>query len=91
MRHQLTSYRVPADSKMEEKLCVGLNPVDYCKSSFVSVAKSFNINKDTCDAETMSAIARTKSISPCEMTALPYPPLKVPRCWNPLYVKSQQI
>lgn len=31
--HQLTSYRVPADSKMEKKLCVGLNPVDYCKSS----------------------------------------------------------
>lgn len=41
--HQLTSYRVPADSKMEEKLCVGLNPVDYCKSSFVSVAESFNM------------------------------------------------
>lgn len=57
--HQLTSYRVPADSKMEEKLCVGLNPVDYCKSSLVSVTKSFNITKDTYDAETMSAIART--------------------------------
>lgn len=39
----------------------------------------------------MSAIAVPQLIGPCEMTALPDPLLKVPRCWDSLYIESQQI